>query len=94
MSVQFVKAEWNEKPPAVEPLKGGLVRVNRNLVEETREAEDGSTHSMWVGETLVMKEEAYFAYAGANEAEARRERVVAEEAIDEYTLALINEGVI
>ena len=81
----FKKAEANEKPRAVEPLKYGRVRVNRNVKTETR---DGAT--VYVYETATMTEAAYTAYVGAQEAEAKREAAV----IDDYTLALIEEGVL
>ena len=90
MKFGFQRAEWNEKPPEVEALKGGLVRVNRNLVEETRTSEDGSTYTMWVGETAVMTEPAYYAYEAASQVEAKREADV----IDEYTMELIEGGVL
>ncbi len=81
----FGRAEANEAPRAVEPLKYGWVRVNRNVTTETR---DGAV--VYVYETATMTESAYAAYAGAQEAEARREADV----IDDYTLALIEEGVL
>ena len=81
----FKKAEANEMPQAVELLKYGKVRVNRNVKTETR---DGET--VYVYETAVMSEAAYAAYAGAQEAEAKREAAI----IDDYTLALIKEGVL
>lgn len=90
MEFGFQRTEWNEKPPEVESLKGGQVRVSRNLVEETRTNEDGSTSTMWVGETAVMTEAAYYAYAAASQVETKREADV----IDEYTMELIEGGVI
>lgn len=81
----FKRTEANEMPRAVEPLKYGRVRVNRNVTTETR---DGAT--VYVYETATMTEAAYAAYVGAQEAEAKREAAV----IDDYTLALIEEGVL
>ena len=81
----FKRAEWNEKPPAVMRTRRGEFRVTRGVVETER---DGAT--IWAGETATMTEAAYAAYVGAQEAEARREAAV----IDDYTLALIEEGVL
>ena len=82
---EFKLAEWNAKPPAVHPIKGGMVRVTRKVESFER---DGV--AMWRGECAVMTEAAYAAYVGAQEAEAKREAAV----IDDYTLALIEEGVL
>ena len=83
--IEFKKAEWNAKPPAVQPVKGGMVRVSRKVEPVER---DGVT--VWRGEYAVMSEAAYAAYLGAQEAEAKREAAV----IDDYTLSLIEGGVI
>ncbi len=83
--IEFKMAEWNERPPAVQPVKGGLVRVSRKVEPVER---DGVT--VWRGEFAVMSEAAYAAYMGAQEAEAKREA----EVIDDYTLSLIEEGVL
>lgn len=81
----FTRTESATRPRAVEPLKYGNVRVNRNVEEVGR---DGTT--VFVYESAVMTEAAYAAYVGAKEAEAKREAAV----IDDYTLALIEEGVL
>ena len=81
----FKLTESATRPREVEPLKYGNVRVNRNVEEVER---DGTT--VFVYESAVMTEAAYAAYAGAKEAEAKREAAV----IDDYTLALIEEGVL
>ena len=87
----FKQVVWNSKPPTVQPLKGGKVRVTRKVeaYEET-DAESGATTTAWRGEAAVMTEAAYMAYAGAMEAEQKREVDV----IDDYTLKLIEEGVL
>lgn len=82
---EFKLAEWNAKPPAVHPTKGGMVRVTRKVEAFER---DGVT--MWRGECAVMSEAAYAAYMGAQEAAERREA----EIIDDYTMSLIEGGVI
>lgn len=86
----FRLAEWTERPPEAAETKSG-VRVTRNVREETRtDAESGEAHTVYVGEFAVMSEAAYAAYAGAREAEVKREADV----IDDYTLSLIEGGVI
>lgn len=82
---EFKVAEWNAKPPAVKPIKGGMVRVSRKVESFER---DGAT--VWRGEYAVMSEAAYAAYMGAQEAAERREA----EIIDDYTMSLIEGGVI
>lgn len=82
---EFKLAEWNMKPPRVEALKGKMVRVTRKVEAVER---DGVT--VWRGEAAIMSETQYAAYVGAQEAAARREA----EVIDDYTLQLIEEGVI
>jgi hypothetical protein len=81
----FTRTESATRPREVEPLKYGNVRVNRKVEEVKR---DGTT--VFVYESAVMTEAAYAAYVGAQEAEAKREAAV----IDDYTLALIEEGVL
>lgn len=83
--IEFKVAEWNERPPAVQPVKGGMVRVSRKVEPVER---DGVT--VWRGEYAVMSEAAYAAYLGAQEAAERREA----EIIDDYTMSLIEGGVI
>lgn len=82
---EFKPAEWNAKPPAVRPIKGGMVRVSRKVEPVER---DGTT--LYKGECAVMSEAAYAAYMGAQEAAERREA----EIIDDYTMSLIEGGVI
>ena len=81
----FKRTESATRPRDVEPLKYGNVRVNRNVEATER---DGAT--VYVYESAIMTYAAYAAYVGAQEAEARREAAV----IDDYTLALIEEGVL
>ena len=82
---EFKLVEWNAKPPAIQPIKGGKVRVTRKVESFER---DGVT--MWRGECAVMSEAAYAAYVGAMEVAERREA----EIIDDYTMSLIEGGVI
>ncbi len=92
MNGVFRRGEWNRKPPAAEKLKDGLLRVTRNVTETTvqGEGEGAAPVTLWTGEVAIMTEAAYAAYVGAMEVEQRREA----EVIDDYTLALIEEGVL
>ena len=85
MMIEFKTAEWNERPPAVQPVKGGMVRVARKVESFERE---GAT--LYKGECAIMSEAAYAAYVGAMEVTERREA----EIIDDYTMSLIEGGVI
>ena len=86
MGEMFKIAEWNFQPPAMEVLKDGRVRVTRNVVKTSRD----DPGDVWRGEYAVMSESAYAAYVGAMEVEKRREA----EIVDEYTMELIEEGVL
>jgi hypothetical protein len=81
--MMFRKCEANTRPPQVERLKFGNIRVNRNIAETTR---DGQT--VYEYETAVVPEAVYAAYAGAQEVALKREQEIADETI----LALIEEG--
>lgn len=85
MMIEFKTAEWNTKPPSAQPIKGGMVRVARKVESFERE---GTT--LYKGECATMSEAAYAAYMGAKEVAERREA----EIIDDYTLSLIEGGVI
>lgn len=79
----FRTTMWNSKPPEVAALKGGRVRVARNLSQVT--TEDGT---FWHGESAIMTADAYAAYEGARQVALKREQEIADETI----LALIEEG--
>ena len=81
--MEFVKSEANSTPKAVEKLKYGNVRVNRNIAAEER---DGQT--VYTYETAIMTETQYAAYLGAQEVALKREQEIQ----DETVLALIEEG--
>ena len=81
--MEFVKSEANSAPKAVEKLKYGNVRVNRNIATEER---DGQT--VYTYETTIMTETQYAAYLGAQEVALKREQEIQ----DETVLALIEEG--
>lgn len=81
----FEMREANSMPQALEKLKYGNVRVNRNWSAFER---DGVI--MYHGESAVMSETQYAAYAGATEVSMKREQ----EIYDDTVAELIEEGVI
>lgn len=81
----FEYTEWGALPPNVRKIVGSRVIVSRNV-----RAEERDRRTVYVGESAVMSESAYAAYVGAKEVETRRENDV----IDEYTLDLIEKGIL
>ena len=81
----FKYVEWNEMPQPSKKIRGGKVVVTRNVTQSER---DGVV--FYYGEMAIMSEASYAAYVGAKEVMARREN----EIIDDYTLSLIEEGVL
>ena len=84
MNSLFTYAEFGgTKPPTAEKDENGTYTVTRNVREVARNGE-----TVYVGEVALMREAAYAAYVGAQEAEVRREQ----EIVDETVLNLIEEG--
>ena len=81
----FKRTEWNEHPAEAVRLKDGRFIVSRKVGAVERE---GVT--VWTGESAIMSETQYAAYVGAKEVAERREA----EIIDDYTMSLIEGGVI
>lgn len=81
----FKLTEWNTKPPQAQKLAKGGYLVTRKVEAVER---DGAT--VYVGEAAFMSETQYAAYVGAMEVAERREA----EIIDDYTMSLIEGGVI
>lgn len=81
---------WNEAPRAAVKLPDGRWRVSRNVERVEELCEDGRIGTYYRGEEALMGEAAYAAYVGAMEVAERREA----EIIDDYTMSLIEGGVI
>lgn len=79
-------AESNEQPATVQELSGGRVLVRRNIT--TRETEEGNT--IYQYEERVMSAVEYGTREAVQDMELKREA----EIIDDYTLELIEEGVL
>lgn len=79
-------AESNTKPAAVETLSNSRVLVRRNIAES--KTEEGNT--VYKYEERIMSEVEYGTRGAVQDMELRREA----EIIDDYTLELIEEGVL
>lgn len=79
-------AESNEQPAVVEELSGGRVLVRRNITE--KETAEGNT--IYQYEERIMSAVEYGTREAVQDMELRREA----EIIDDYTLELIEEGVL
>lgn len=88
--MQYTKSESNIRPAEVEVITGGRFIIRQNIEEETRTNQDGVEYVYYSYEEAVVSEAEYAAYATARNIESRRENTI----IDEYTLQLINEGVL
>lgn len=85
MDAMFKHAEWNERPPAATRTRDGRFRVTRGVAAVERDSV-----TVWCGESAIMSETQYAAYVGAKEVAERREA----EIIDDYTMSLIEGGII
>lgn len=79
------KAESNEQPLEVQELSGNRVLVRRNIT--SRDTEDGV---VWQYEERIMSSVEYGTREAVYDIQLRRES----EIIDDYTMALIEEGVL
>lgn len=86
----FKKSESRVMPAESEAITGGRYLVRENIKTEERECSDGQKITVYVYEEAVMTNAEYAAYAAVKEMEAKREADI----VDEYTLNLIEEGVI
>lgn len=80
------KAESNTKPVPVLEIKNNRVIVTRNVIEE--QSNDGVV--IYKYEERIMSDVEYAVQQAVWEKETRRENAI----IDEYTLQLIEEGVL
>lgn len=85
----YKQAESLYRPKTTEAISDGRFFVRRNIKQKER-TEDGNTIVFYVYEEAVMSAAEYAAFIAVSEAESKRESAI----IDEYTLALIEQGVI
>lgn len=88
--MQFRKSESKIKPEEVQELSAGRYLVRKNIKEAERIDINGEITTVWTYDEAIASAVEYAAYAAASAIESRRES----EIVDEYTLQLINEGVL
>lgn len=88
--MQYKHTESRVKPAETEKITNGRYFIRRNITEESRTDENGAAFFMWVYDEAVASEAEYAAFLAIQGAELRREA----EIVDEFTLQLINEGVL
>lgn len=86
----FRKSESAFRPQTTEALSDGRFFVRRNIVPKERINEIGTTIVFYTYEEAIMSAAEYAAFIAVSEVESKRERAI----IDEYTLTLIEQGVI
>ncbi len=88
--LQYKHTESRAQPETTLPITGGRHLVRKNIRKESRTDEKGAAFFMWVYDEAVANAAEYAAYVAVEAAELKRER----EIVDEYTLQLIDEGVL
>lgn len=88
--MQYVKSESKTRPAEVEAITGGRYLVRKNIAEATKEDSDGKKIAYFEYEEAVATEAEFAAYATAQAMTLRHD----EQVIDEYTMQLIDEGVL
>ncbi len=88
--MRFVKSESRQAPQAVEKINGGRYLVRRNITKESRTGINGEKVEVFIYDEAVADVAEYAAYAAVEAAELKRESDI----VDEYTLQLIDEGVL
>ena len=86
----FRKSESDFRPQTTEAISDGRFFVRRNIVQKERTDADGKTVVFYAYEEAVMSPAEYAAFVAVSECESKRESAI----IDEYTLTLIEQGVI
>ena len=88
--MQFTKSESNIRPKETEEITGGRFFVRKDIKEVTRTNQDGEAYVVYEYLEAIVSAAEYAAFAAVAASENRREA----EIIDEYTMKLIEEGVI
>lgn len=88
--MQYKQSESRICPKAIEAISDKRYLLRKNIREEERTNPDGETIKVWVYEEAVTTEAEFAAWQAVQSAEQLREA----EIVDEYTLKLIEEGVL
>lgn len=86
----FKQAESRVRPKEKEEASGGRYFIRKNIKSESRTDQEGAAFVVWVYDEAVANAAEYAAYVAVQDAEMLREA----EIVDEYTLKLIEEGVL
>lgn len=88
--MQYKRTESRVQPDSTQEIPGGRYLIRRNIEKESRTDENGAAFDLWVYDEAVASGAEYAAWLAVNQAELRREA----EIVDDYTLQLIEEGVL
>lgn len=88
--MQFTKSESQNRPREVEAISGDRFFVRKDIKEIHKTDDEGNISVAYQYDEAVVTAPEYAAFAAVAAVESRREA----EIIDEYTLKLIDEGVI
>ena len=88
--MEYRKSESRNCPKNVEKISDDRYFLRKNIKKEQREGADGQAVDIWTYEEALATGAEYAAWQAVNQAEMLREA----EIVDEYTLKLIEEGVL
>lgn len=88
--MQYKKSESRQQPAEVEEISGGRYFIRKNIKKESRTDEQGAAFDLWLYDEALVTAAEYAAWQAVQSAEQLREA----EIVDEYTLKLIEEGVL
>lgn len=88
--MQFIKSESQIRPQEVEAITGDRFFVRKDIKEIQKTDDEGNVSVVYQYEEAIVTAPEYAAFAAVAAVESRREA----EIIDDYTLKLIDEGVI
>lgn len=86
----YRKTESRVQPESTQQISGDRYLIRRNIKQESRKDTTGAAFDLWVYDEAVATVAEYAAYLAVQNAEQRREA----EIVDDYTLQLIEEGVL
>lgn len=88
--MQHKHSESRLKPLNTEKISGNRYIVRENIEQESRTDNNGAAFVLWTYDETVMSEAEFAAYQAVKLFEAAREIDI----IDDYTMQLIEEGVL
>lgn len=88
--MEYKQSESKERPAEVEAIPGGRYLLRKNIKEVERTGADGTTTTHFEYEEAIADSIEYGAIVAGEAVKLRQEQDI----VDEYTLALIEEGVL